>query len=129
MKTDNELCKCLTEAAHRIKEEDTSVFKIAIVANGYLAGILNKLLTRVMGVSKNRITQLGYVATDFQNLTNLARKRDIVIAPFGIAANRPCTFYPPEKVVEVVILIVTGDEVRIRRYQNEGEPFELNIDS
>ena len=129
MRPGNGQDKGLTEAARRIKEEDTSVFKIAIVENGYLAGILNKLLTRVMCVSKNRITQLGYAATDFQNLTNLARKRDIVIAPFGIAANRPCTFYPPEKVVEVVVLIVAGDEVRIRRYQNEGEPFELNIDS
>jgi len=127
MSSGKEQIQGLSEVARKIKEEDSSAFKIALVEDGYTAGLLNKLLTRGMRVSKNRITELGYMASDLQNLANLAKERDIVIAPFDIVANRLSTFCPPAEVTEIVLLSVTSDNVRVDRYRNEGKPFELSI--
>jgi hypothetical protein len=85
--------------------------KIAVVRHGKEAGTLASLLTRVHGVSKGSITQVGYTCSDDVISVLLRKKNPIVIIPESIINNRPCVFHLPENASQVVAFQFLDGEV------------------
>jgi hypothetical protein len=71
---------------------------------------------------------LDPTSTELQNTLNLARQRDIVIAPSAIVANFSPVFYPPDEAKDIAVFTIQGNEAQITRHQNDGRPFNLKHD-
>jgi len=123
-----DLSRLLTDAARQVALEDKETFKIVIVEHGRAAGILSNLLIRSKNIPKKHITQLGYTASDEQNLAILQKRNPIVIVPVNIYANRPYLFYPPLGSKNVSIIEATGERVRVSHNPCNDEPFQLQTE-
>jgi hypothetical protein len=117
--------RVLAEAARAVASEHADSLKIVIVEHGHAAGIVANLLVRSHGLPKNRVSQLGYVASDEQNLAILRKADPVVVVPKEILVNRPTRFFPPKGAKEAAIIDATGCQVRVSRQPRGEEPFEL----
>ncbi len=118
--------KGLSNIAREIVSKGSDEFAIVLVDKHRTTGnVLGNLLNHAFNVSKNRITKLGPLSTNFQDALNLARKRDIVIAPWAIVANSAPVFYPPDDAKGVLVFTVQGEEAQITYHQNDGKPFKI----
>ncbi len=115
----------LSEAAHRVIDEDDDILKIVIVEHGAAAKINANLLTRALGFPKSDIASLGIVASDEENAQVLRQGKPIVIVPMNILANRPCEFYPLSGTQAVAIIDASGDEVRVANAECGEGPFQF----
>jgi hypothetical protein len=118
--------RILPEIAHQIASEGVNTFKIVIVSSGYQAGILANILAKNLRIPKQRITQLGYTASDEQNASLLRKHNSIVIVPESIVIHRPCRFYPRQDANEVVLFQALGEKVQVSRHSCSGQPFYLD---
>lgn len=118
--------RLLRELGCRVAAEDVSTFKIVLVKDGYQA---RELVKRELIISKHipkqRITHLGYMASDKQNALLLRKRNDIVVVPVGIATNRPCQFYPPLGARQVNIFQVIDNKIHVSRLTCNNAPFCL----
>lgn len=118
--------RLLRELARHVAAEDISTFKIVLVKDAYQAKNLAKLdLVLSQRIPKERITFLGYMASDAQNAILLAKRNDIVIVPTGIAINRPCEFHPPLGAKQVTIFRVIDNKFQVSRHTWGDTPFSL----
>jgi hypothetical protein len=118
--------RILPELARQIASEGVNTFKIAIVSSGHQAGILTSILAKNLRIPKQRITQLGYTASDEQNASLLRKQNSIVIVPEPIITHRPCHFYPHRDANEVVVFKASGEKVEVSRHSCSGQPFYLD---
>lgn len=118
--------RLLLEIAHQIASEDADTFQIVIVSNAYQAGLLTNILVKNLHFPKQQVTQLGYTASDEQNLSLLQKRNRVVIVPEPIAAHRPCRFYRPHGARQVLLLQLSNEQLQVKRYPCKEEPFNLN---
>jgi len=81
--------------AQQVLSEDNRALKVVVLENGFQAGVLSNLLTKVHHVPKDRITQLGPTCTDKQIDELLIKARPIVLVPKDLINYRRCLFRLP----------------------------------
>ena len=81
--------------ARQILSEDDRALKVVVVENGFQAGVLSNLLTKVHHVPKDGIIQLGPRCSDEQIDELLKKARPIVLVTKGLVNNRHCVFRLP----------------------------------
>lgn len=118
----------ISNIAREISKKDTSEFAIILTDSQRTSNILSDLLERAFKIPKNRITKIGPTSTGLQDAINLARKRDIVIAPEAIVLNYATTFNPPVDIKRIVLYQLHEEKVSVSKYENEGKPFTLKLE-
>ena len=116
----------LVEVARSIAEKADNTFAIIIVDNHRIANILANLLERSMDISKKRITKLGPTLGELQEAINLARQRDIVIAPRAILLNSKPVFTTGEAISTIMLVSVQGERATIQYQEKEGNQFTVS---
>ena len=121
----NEETKVLAETARAVAAENPKTFKIVITDHVNAAGVLTNLLVRNKHIPKNRITQLGYTASDEQNTALLMKGNPIVIIAKDILKHRPVTFFPPPGAETVAIIDATNGQLLVSHQTCDEDPFEI----
>ena len=107
----------LTNIAYKIAHKSADTFVLVTVDSIRTGRLLESMLERSFGISKNRITKLGPTSTAMQDAINLAQQRDIVIAPRDIVNSTSPIFSPSNKISKLMIVDVNEESATIQYQQ------------